>query len=962
MRLLQILFFSTISLFAAPSGLEIVLGEGTFCETAPLHFEAVVSEQAILNWDSFSIEQNETVRFLQPSSQSIVVNRVVGITPSSLFGTLISNGKLVLVNPNGVVFGENSRVDSGSFIASSLQINMDLFKEKGNLFFSGRSNHSIKNLGHISATDFAYLIGEKVEHSGLMEATCAGFISQNSVAVSLVGEIELFPASEARDCIAALDGGLRGEKLFVFGDLIDIESNSHLKASTKLGGGTIEIGSLPGRRLLSELVYVSKGACLDASAEEIGNGGEISIWGERGTQFYGKALARGGSIQGNGGRIEVSALGGVEFSGFVETIAPGGKTGQFILDPCDILINAIGPGMSVPVFSATYVPGINASVSTADIGSAILGSNVSLNTSPGAGGTGDITWDEFFDLTYSSSNSLTFNADGNVTIRSNVTNMGIGDVFVNAGGAVFIGDAGNTTVAQISTLGNVAVDCVSGFVITAGNGLPANAGINAGGTASVNVSNGNFHLDAVTNSDNASITGAPIIITVPQGAVLTECANAGTTGFSFTDYLSIVARDNITFLSATNGRNEIGGSSFGIPSLIESTAGDIIFHNTTGQRIRFVGDYPLAIRSSRDFIFESNSPIGFSVIQVGANEVTVDAGRDVLFTSTLGIGPSVLLVDAFSAVAGRDILLNQTNGVIGIFASSEVSLTAGGSFTANVLSGSGDLSIATIASGPVSITSGGSANLVSTSQGVQMQATDGIFSLVAGGNITYSGTSLLVTVGDRGVVLDSGANINLLNAAEVYSFGEDILLRAKISIHMDPNSIIDFLAPTVPGSTVTLVVDDEFPSPPSFGGGSFVMSSGARILTVERAPVAIFSSQQHLNSIDGSINGASFSRGTLFLNTNEEQWCTYYPNGPNVIPFRVYYKTCLQEAVYEATLSVTEMLADLHPTNEFPGWESSFWLEDAHSSLDLPNEPYMLRRKNLNILNHPKSYTNLIPE
>ena len=957
MNFFKTLFLPTMSLFAAPSGLEIVLGEALFCETAPSHFEAVVSDQAILNWDTFSIEQNETVNFLQPSSQSLAVNRVVGISPSSLFGTLSSNGKLVLVNPNGVLFGEYSRVDTGSFIASSLQINEKLFEENRSIAFSGQSNHSIKNLGHITANEFAYLIGSKIEHSGRIEAANAGLISQNNVQISLIGEINFSPISGIKDCLATLDGTLRGEKLFILGDLIEIGSNAHLRAVAKCGGGTIEIGSLPDTRCRpSELTYVSQGAYLDASAEEIGNGGEISIWGAKGTQFFGSALARGGSLQGNGGKIEVSALGGVEYRGFVDTTAPRGKTGQFILDPCDIFINAIGAGTSVPPFSATYVPGINASVSITDIGTAILGSNVSLNTSPGGGGSGDITWDEFFDLTYSSANSLTFNADQNVTIRSNVTNMGIGDIIVNAGGAVFIGDAANTTIAQISTLGNVTVDCVSGFTVTAGNGAPANAGISAGGTAAVNVSNGNFHLDAVTNSDSAAINGAPVIVIVPQGSVLTECANSGTTGFGFTDYLSIVARDNVTFLSATSGRNEIQGSTPGIPSLIESTTGDVILHNTSGQRLRFVGDYPLTIRAARDFTFESNSPGGFSTIQVSANPVIIDAGRDILFRSTLGLGPSIFLSDTFFANAGRDILLDQTNGNIAIFTISGVDLNAAGSFTANVISGTSDLSIATTTSGPISITSGGNTDLFSTSQGVQMQATDGIFSIIAGGNITYSGTSLLITVGDQGVLLDSGANINLLNAAEVYSSGTDILLRANISIQMGPNSIIDFLAPLVPGSTVTLVVDDEFPSPPLFGAGSFVMNAGAQILTAERAPVAIFSSQQQLNSINGSINGTSFSQGTLYINTNEEQWCTYYPNGPNIIPFRVYYKTCLQEAASEASLIVTEILTDLHPYNEFPGWREEFSLSAKMDDYGF-TEPYFVTRRQLKVINQPKTWT-----
>src|SRR5687768_12635809 len=71
------------------------------------------SPNAILNWQSFSIGATNGVRFDQQSASSQVLNRVVGNDPSSILGSLSSNGRVWLVNPHGVLFGKDARIDVG---------------------------------------------------------------------------------------------------------------------------------------------------------------------------------------------------------------------------------------------------------------------------------------------------------------------------------------------------------------------------------------------------------------------------------------------------------------------------------------------------------------------------------------------------------------------------------------------------------------------------------------------------------------------------------------------------------------------------------------------------------------------------------------------------------------------------------------------------------------------------------
>ncbi|MCK5306963.1 MAG: filamentous hemagglutinin N-terminal domain-containing protein, partial [Candidatus Omnitrophica bacterium] len=113
---------------ALPEGEEVVSGSAEFSRPDDNTVNITTSDKAIINYETFNIAQPETVRFIQPSSSSSALNRVVGINPSEIFGSIQSNGKIFLVNPNGIFFGPSSRVDTGSFLASTLDIKNEDFQ------------------------------------------------------------------------------------------------------------------------------------------------------------------------------------------------------------------------------------------------------------------------------------------------------------------------------------------------------------------------------------------------------------------------------------------------------------------------------------------------------------------------------------------------------------------------------------------------------------------------------------------------------------------------------------------------------------------------------------------------------------------------------------------------------------------------------------------------------------------
>jgi filamentous hemagglutinin family protein len=131
------------------------------------------TDRAVIDWRSFNIAEGEHTQFHQPGSQSMTLNRVNDMNPSSIQGRLTANGNVIIVNPNGVMFGANSQIDVNGLVATSADIDNSNFMA-GDLRFdrAGNANAIIKNEGRITAAQ-AGLVGfvaPHVENSGVIEA------------------------------------------------------------------------------------------------------------------------------------------------------------------------------------------------------------------------------------------------------------------------------------------------------------------------------------------------------------------------------------------------------------------------------------------------------------------------------------------------------------------------------------------------------------------------------------------------------------------------------------------------------------------------------------------------------------------------------------------------------------------------------------------------------------------------
>ena len=136
---------------AGPEGGSVVGGAATIQgQGGPAVIVNQSTPSAIINWNTFNIRANESVRFNQPSASSVALNRVTGgLGPSEIMGTLTANGRVFIINRDGILFGPGSVVNTAGFLATTNDIkNADFMAGRYNFNIPGRPDASIVNQGN----------------------------------------------------------------------------------------------------------------------------------------------------------------------------------------------------------------------------------------------------------------------------------------------------------------------------------------------------------------------------------------------------------------------------------------------------------------------------------------------------------------------------------------------------------------------------------------------------------------------------------------------------------------------------------------------------------------------------------------------------------------------------------------------------------------------------------------------
>jgi hypothetical protein len=95
-------------------------------------------------------------------------------------------------------------------------------------------------------------------------------------------------------------------------------------------------------------------------------------------------------------------------------------------------------------------------------------------------------------------------------------------------------------------------------------------------------------------------------------------------------------------------------------------------------------------------------------------------------------------------------------------------------------------------------------------------------------------------------------------------------------------------------NTVTIVCDNQSPSPPSIGSGSFTLSADSNIGTGSIGVLNIYTALFAQNTIEGTnnLNGATFA-GVMNVPDPNNQYGFYFPAANFTAPYTIYYKAFL---------------------------------------------------------------------
>ncbi len=131
------------------------------------------TNSAIIDWLRFSIPGGDAVTFVQPTSTSVVLNRVTGNEQSVIDGALNANGRVFIVNSNGILFSGSSQVNVGALVATTLNIDDSNFENGDYQFATYGGSGSIAAQGSITVADHGFVAlasGDGVNFSGALTA------------------------------------------------------------------------------------------------------------------------------------------------------------------------------------------------------------------------------------------------------------------------------------------------------------------------------------------------------------------------------------------------------------------------------------------------------------------------------------------------------------------------------------------------------------------------------------------------------------------------------------------------------------------------------------------------------------------------------------------------------------------------------------------------------------------------
>ena len=255
-------------------------------------------------------------------------------------GSIVNAGTLAVASGENISLLGNNVINTGELIAPGGQITIAAIP--------GEQILRISQAGHLLnlevATADAGSRASEIAPLSLPQLLTGGDRNHaTGVTVLADGRVQLtnsgteIPTSNG---VAVVSGNTTAEagSVNIVGETVGLV-DAKVDVSGVNGGGTVRIG---GDRRGSGLIpnanstFIDRNSSILANAEVTGNAGEIIIWSDLETRFFGNINAR--SVGGNGGFAEISSYGNLTVEGNVDLGGANGSVGTLLLDPLNITI------------------------------------------------------------------------------------------------------------------------------------------------------------------------------------------------------------------------------------------------------------------------------------------------------------------------------------------------------------------------------------------------------------------------------------------------------------------------------------------------------------------------------------------------------------------------------------------------------------------------------------------------
>ncbi|MDA8338747.1 MAG: filamentous hemagglutinin N-terminal domain-containing protein [Nitrospiraceae bacterium] len=805
---------------ALPDGGQVVGGSAAISTpNAATMLINQATDKAIINWNGFSINVNELVKFMQPSSSAIALNRVIGADPSVILGQLTANGRIFLINPNGILFGSTAKIDTAGLLATTLNIKDDDFMAGRYLFTQDASKlpSYVVNKGEIKIADngFVLLVAPAVSNEGLIIANLGKVVmgAGNKLTLDFFGDGLITYAVEGKvlDSITGPDGQPLTSAVSNTGTikadgghvLLTADASNQLLSSVINQTGIIEAKSLinkSGKIILSgggEGVVANYGT-LDVSAKEAGaKGGNVTITGE----YIGHA----GTILADGS--DNASAGNIYLNSTKYTLLTSGS-----------FISASGKGMNSNGGDIRILSDMNSGITVVRSGARLEAKGGDIS---GDGGFVEVSAANFsfngnVDTSAKNGKTGTFLLDP--TYLEIIDGVGPGDQDANLPTIDWtVGDTLNNTVSEQALeaiAANTNIYLYADDYITLNDLSDGELNLKTGSGNSFTMETANPAPAAgitFVDKNDTIVTGGGDI-TINSGS-LVDIGNldAGTTGT-----VNITANDGDVTLGAVTAGNEV---------YITSNSGAIIDGNNSANNI-----------ATPNLTLSAWTGIGTAAdaleTQVSNLNAYTNSG-DINIANT-----GNLTIDDFSYISawgygveneGGNITITNTGSIdmpgidgSGVYATGDIALTASGAnsdITASTQAAQSDTGSVTFSAGrDIYLGQGGSSGDIYTNNG------DGSITLSAGRNITIdNGTWVQSGTGNISLTVNNGSVAIDNNASIMTDYG-NIDIRAADGINQNGYIAINNYGGVIGNFTANADTDGN-------GAGTFTLGSSGSIDT-----------------------------------------------------------------------------------------------------------------------------------